>query len=317
MSALSIPINEPLGIVVADGLAVNVMTLVGFTALVYNHLLTFVDEVDLVWRPRIGVVSSIFLINRYGVPLVLIVDLYESFGLANNATLFCKAWTILQSYLTIASFMSIHAVVAWRLYAIYNGRRAVGRLLCAAGTVYAVSSTGITTACLIPIISELRPYHHACVGTVPDYLWSIWLPSVVFESFLFVLTVNSLRRQRNLTSLSLLLYRDGMLYFVAVTLCSLFSLLVWALAGPTFLGLARYFALAMVNIAGARLILNLKAFAAARRDNTSWETTSPRSLDCIATAGLFGDSGAPRGDAVDVEMYSIERECQQLGTRLR
>ncbi|KAI0916218.1 hypothetical protein AcV5_003217 [Taiwanofungus camphoratus] len=192
----------------------------GFTALIYDHILTFGDEVNYIWNNRMGLVSIIFLLNRYIVPLVLVVDIYESIGLAAKTTLFCKVWTVVQSYLTIASFMSIHAIVAWRVYALHGGQTWIGRFLWIAAVVYVSSSTVIITVALVPIISHLQPEYHECVGSIPPYLWAAWLPSVIFETLLFALTIVAMLRQeqrRSFSTLSLLLYRDGMLYFVAVT----------------------------------------------------------------------------------------------------
>ncbi|OSD07961.1 hypothetical protein PYCCODRAFT_1497769 [Trametes coccinea BRFM310] len=335
-AAMEVPFSESLETLLVHGIAVRVMTLVGFTALLYDHIATFTDEVTFIWTARKGVVSAIFLLNRYCIPVVLALDIYESFGNAAASILFCKIWTVVQSYLTILSYISIHAIVAWRLYAIFNGKAWIGRLLWIAGFLNFAIAAGITTASLIPTIANLQPYHHACVGNAPDYIWSIWLPSVFFETLLFGLTIKAMLyqgQQHSFTSLSLLLYRDGMLYFVAVTLCSLFSLMVWALAGPDLLGLARYFALAMVNIAGSRLVLNLKAFAASANpdEDLSWdEPVSPRSpanSHYRSVAIRFDDrvrhqydeeslSGMQSG-AFDLELYAIERDSQQLGTRLR
>ncbi|KAH9919487.1 uncharacterized protein BXZ73DRAFT_104959 [Epithele typhae] len=255
------PFNEPLETLLVHGTAVNVMTLVGFTALLYDHFITFTDEIHLIWRARKGIVSTIFLLNRYIVPMMLALDIFETFGDVSHLLTFCKVWTVIQSYLTITSFISVHAIVAWRVYAIYNGHQWILRLLWIVGSLNFLVSAAITTASLIPIISTLQPYHHACVGSVPDYIWSIWLPSVVFETLLFGLTVVAMH--------------------VVLRCCNILlplSLMVWALAGPDLLGLARYFALAMVNIAGSRLILNLKAYADARQGGDSdldWDVVPP------------------------------------------
>ncbi|KAH9849414.1 hypothetical protein C2E23DRAFT_391240 [Lenzites betulinus] len=336
MSSLpDVPFAEPLETLLQHGSAVRVMTLVGFVALLYDHLITLTDEVNLIWKGKKGVVSTVFLLNRYCIPVVLALDIYESFGNAAASIAFCKAWTVVQSYVTIMSYISIHAIVAWRLYAIFKGRAWVAWVLWIAGFLNFAISSGITTASLIPIIANLHPYHHACVGSAPNYIWAIWLPSVFFETLLFGLTITAMIYQgqnHSLTTLSLLLYRDGMLYFVAVTFCSLFSLMVWALAGPDLLGLARYFALAMVNIAGARLILNLKAYAASRNpdDDLTWDpphwsaATSPIAPRFRFPSDVRGSPTSseaegcyPRTEAFDLEMYAIEREDQNIGARLR
>lgn len=88
-------------------------------------------------------------------------------------------------------FATYPAIVAWRVYAIYNGQRWICRLLWIAGSLNFAIAAGISTASLIPIICEchclpvhcpstqhflgyaderisadLRPFHHACVGNV-------------------------------------------------------------------------------------------------------------------------------------------------------
>ncbi|CDO74762.1 hypothetical protein BN946_scf185001.g10 [Trametes cinnabarina] len=318
---MDVPLSESLETRLVHGTAVNVMTLVGFTALLYDHIVTFTDEVNFIWKARKGVVSTIFLLNRYCIPVVLALDIYvwePTDPIAIHK--FCKIWTVVQSYLTILSYISIHAIVAWRLYAIFNGKAWVSRLLWIAGFLNFAIAAGIATASLIPTIADLQPYHHACVGKAPDYIWSIWLPSVIFETLLFGLTIKAMLhqgQQHSFTSLSLLLYRD---------VCSLFSLMVWALAGPDLLGLARYFALAMVNIAGSRLVLNLKAFAASNNhdEDLTWDepvsARSPQQSHYRSVVLRFADEESLCGlqtGAFDLELYAIERDSQQLGTRLR
>jgi len=325
MSALDVPFTPSLETVIRHGAAVQAMTLAGFVVLLYDHILTFDFEVDLIWRAKAGLVSVIFLLNRYIVPLLLIVDLFEMFDLPTNSQTLCKVWTTIQSVFTIASFMSIHTIVAMRVYALYNGKRWVGRFLWVASVLYLVSSTAIIAMAHVNVIPDLQPEHHQCVGSIPSFLWAAWLPSIIFETILFILTLIAMiehdNKRRSFNTLTVILYRDGMLYFVVVSLCSLFSLLVWAFADPTLLGLARYFALAIVNVAGSRLVLNLKSYSAEMKREEEWGSTMPHSD--------FGFASPPRNppardgsdntseSSFDLEMYYVEREDQNIGERLR
>ncbi|KAJ3540978.1 hypothetical protein NM688_g6152 [Phlebia brevispora] len=347
--------NAPLGCLANHHF---VHAVAGFVALLYDHILTRSNfgaqldlEVDLIWRARPGFVSVVFLLNRYIVPLVLIVDTYGEFlfierarsqshfwvvelsGVAPNSVMFCKVWTVVQSYLTIASFMSIHAVMAIRVYALHSGRRCMRWFLWISDPyhrhVFIIDAKRII---LKRDSSEtLQPLDHQCVGTVPSYLWLAWLPTVVFESLLFAVTLIALIEQddcRSLSRLTLILYRDGMLYFVAVTFCSTFCLLVWALAPPTLNGLARYFALAIVNITASRMVLNLKSYSASRRRPAVFTDSGffdqqpsfafiPRSLPPSPQLSQHHAGSSSPMSSFDLEMYAIEREYQQLGTKLR
>ncbi|KAI0821501.1 hypothetical protein BC629DRAFT_1587759 [Irpex lacteus] len=332
MSSLDIPLSYET--VVLHGAAVKALAIVGLTALLYDHLLTLDSEIDLIWRARTGFVSVIFLLNRYIVPLMLIVDTYELSGVAADSVTFCRIWTATQSVLTLASFMSIHAIVSIRVYALHSGRAWIRRVLWISGSLYFFSTVAFIVWSGIPVIfhkADIQPVHHACVGTMPSYIWLVWLPTVIFESLLFLLTLVallSLDSGQSFSDLTVILYRDGTIYFVAVTICSSFCLLVWAFAPETLNGLARYFALAMVNIVSSRMILNLKAFAASKRPAVSTSdsplTHSPSpfvsyapSTPRAAYPHRSPDRSPSPTSTFDLEMYTIEREYQQLGTKLR
>ncbi|KAK7691476.1 hypothetical protein QCA50_004875 [Cerrena zonata] len=332
---MSIPggvgLSQSIETIIRHGAAVRSMTLAGFTILAYDHILTFSQEVDLIWRASsFSFASAIFLFNRYTVPLMLIVDIYEFFGVADDSAMFCKVWTGLQSVLTVMSFMSIHAIAALRIHALHNGKVWVKHLLWIAGAIYFLSSASIIVTAQVQLLPNMQPFHHACVGQIPWFLWMVWLPSVIFESVLFTLTVCAMLdadRRRTLNTLSHILFRDGMLYFIVVSFCSLFSLLVWAFADPSLSGLARYFALAVVNIAGSRMVLNLKSYAASQSFSgltSSWGNITPSTTVRFPATYVSAQRPDPIGtkssrsyvDLVDLEMHAIERDNQQVGTRM-
>lgn len=81
------------------------------------------------------------------------------------------------------------------------------------------------------------------------------------------------------------------------------------------------FALAAVNIAGSRLVLNLKSYAASVRLQ-SWTAPLPVATPKTdehrenAQARAVEDCVPENGDrSFDLEMYSVQRNSQQLGTK--
>ncbi|KAG9109210.1 hypothetical protein FRC07_008354, partial [Ceratobasidium sp. 392] len=92
--------------------------------------------------------------------------------------------------------------------------------------------------------------------------WTCWIPALLFESFLFALTVMKAiehSKESINTPVLYVLYRDGAVYFVIICLCSVFNMAVWIAAPASLVGLAKYFVLAIVPAMGARLVLNLKS----------------------------------------------------------
>ncbi|KAG8698239.1 hypothetical protein FRC09_007338 [Ceratobasidium sp. 395] len=61
------------------------LTFAGFVVLLYDHLLTLGDEIELIWSRPGNIVSIIFLVNRYMTPLVLVVDVYALMLMRANA----------------------------------------------------------------------------------------------------------------------------------------------------------------------------------------------------------------------------------------
>jgi hypothetical protein len=53
---------------------------VGLVALLYDHILTFPEEVSLIWRSPPSFSKYAFILNRYLVPLALITTAFEMCG---------------------------------------------------------------------------------------------------------------------------------------------------------------------------------------------------------------------------------------------
>jgi len=66
----------------------------GLAFLVYDHIISFNDEVELVWKAKWTFPKATFLLLRYAVPCALIVHNYQSSGLTllQKPDAFCQAW---------------------------------------------------------------------------------------------------------------------------------------------------------------------------------------------------------------------------------
>lgn len=51
------------------------VAIVRFTILCWDHVITFADEVDLIWCKRKGPFGYLFLLNRYIMPLGFVVNI--------------------------------------------------------------------------------------------------------------------------------------------------------------------------------------------------------------------------------------------------
>jgi len=63
-----------------DTTLTNYVAFIGFTILVWDHIITFDDEVKYIWRRRKTLLTCLFLINRYFTPLGFIGNLIAYFS---------------------------------------------------------------------------------------------------------------------------------------------------------------------------------------------------------------------------------------------
>ncbi|KAG9093037.1 hypothetical protein FRC06_011706 [Ceratobasidium sp. 370] len=211
------------------------MGVAGYALLIYDHILTFPGEVELVWRAdKRNIVTWLFLVNRYVVPIVLGIDLYDKGGLAGHLTKsFCQIWFVIEGYLNVLSFAAVHALVAMRVNAVWGRRKWVTMLLRASGSMYIVGTLAILSPGLFQVLGEQA------------------FPKPVARYMLTGIFASQTRLNRTLSSTFAL----GQL---RLTLCSIFPLIVW-LAGPsTLVAMPKYFTMAVVNVMGFRLVLNLR-----------------------------------------------------------
>ncbi|KAL5526524.1 hypothetical protein ACEPAF_8248 [Sanghuangporus sanghuang] len=291
------------------------LTLSGFALLLYDYSLT----VELIWKAPKSHISFIFLANRYIVPLMLAVDIYDRLGLASSPSH--------HAYLTFISFMSLHGLVAMRIHALFGGGKRMKLLLWSSWVVYVILTMILLGIALWHGQATLtvEPYFNTCYEEISSMLWTVWLPSLLLESLLFTLTtLKAIREAKNNVyhPITSILYRDGILYFLTFSMSTLFCMFVWMVGSNESVGLAKYWATAVVNVAGSRLVLSLKANARAFQTSRSRTrvTVGQSSSFLIGSMWTFNDpqfrdSGCGMSDDYlldcdDRKLY----ELPQLGT---
>lgn len=242
-----------------------IMGVVGFTVMMYDHVLTFTDEVQYIWKAKKTPVVFMFLLNRYVTPIVLSIDLYDKGGISSYTSKeFCVNWYLVEATWYVIAFGITHALVAMRVAAIWGRPRWIVILLV---TLWVVYFSTTTTILLISIIRGANTVHFEpllklCYLSITSFLWACWVPPLLLETVLFVLScIQAFRAGRYATRTPIIyvLFRDGALHFTVIVFCSIFNMVTWIVAPPTLVALAKYFGLAIVNTMISRLVLNLRS----------------------------------------------------------
>ncbi|EJD39971.1 hypothetical protein AURDEDRAFT_187189 [Auricularia subglabra TFB-10046 SS5] len=244
------------------------LTVAGTTLFLYDWAITFSDEVEHIWRGRINTVKSLYLYNRIVTPLILAVDLYDKGGLATNLTpTVCKASLLFDGWGTVLSFASIHWIVALRVWTLYGRSRAVLYFFILLFGAYFISTAIIWGFAGAEISKTIYPSPllvRMCYTVIPSWMWYLWIPSIGFETIIFVLTVYKAWQHWQTdvnTPILTVLYRDGFLYFFVISCLSLVNLFIWLWAPHSLAILLKYFSLPVINVAAFRLVLDLRTTA--------------------------------------------------------
>ncbi|KZT37398.1 hypothetical protein SISSUDRAFT_864056 [Sistotremastrum suecicum HHB10207 ss-3] len=140
---------------------------------------------------------------------------------------------------TILVMGSIHWLVVLRIWSLYERSRIMLLILTFVFLIYFIATAAIWAISVNFMKASFTPSSlNICVGTIAPWLWTIWIPSLLLETFLFVLlfikSIQHYRKKVNTPVLSVL-YFDGFLYFLVISSCSLFNLFVWLLAPVSML----------------------------------------------------------------------------------
>ncbi|KAF8803986.1 hypothetical protein BYT27DRAFT_7170423 [Phlegmacium glaucopus] len=200
--------------------ACKYLAVVGLVFLVYDHILSFADEVELIWKARWTFPKAIFLILRYSVPCALIVHNYQLAALStvDEPGNSCQVWFNIVVCLGMATTAIGNFLVLLRLWVIRNRNRI---FICSTLVLFLVAHVA-SIACVVVVLINVTPslvfdpQMSTCVIERRSVLGSLYAPAVIFDGIALAATFwNALGRSRNQEELSLLQYlrQDGF-YFV-------------------------------------------------------------------------------------------------------
>ncbi|KAG8958039.1 hypothetical protein FRC03_009523 [Tulasnella sp. 419] len=240
------------------------LAVAGYVVMLYDHITTFSDEVDLIWLKPMNAVSIFFLINRYGAPIVLAIDLYDKGGLARNLSKqFCTGWFWAESLFQGVFHALTHAMVAFRVRALWGRTNVIDWTLGTLFMLYFVATLTIAVAASVPLSDKFYfdESLHLCFVQITEWFYWVWIPALLYEAVLFAMTsvkAFQFHKKNMMMPVARILYRDGIFYFLVIAACMIFNVLAWTVFPPTLVAIAKYFGFSMVNTMGSKLVLNLR-----------------------------------------------------------
>ncbi|KAE9390329.1 hypothetical protein BT96DRAFT_1002400 [Gymnopus androsaceus JB14] len=227
--------------------------------IVYDHLLTLDNELELIWRSSWSIGKILFIINRYYTLISVVVNNYALFGTLSLRFFHWQGWTGL-----IACMIS-ETILQMRLYALYNLNKKILGLMVGSFLLASASSATIMGIVLRQFNAVSVPQLGCMPAQLPpSYFYTFWIPILAFESLLCVLALvrgfqtyrarGSLFQSERLVGV---LIRDSVCYYVVMFQAYLVCLLIWLL-NIDLLEVPIGFTIAFSCVLGNRVILNVK-----------------------------------------------------------
>lgn len=260
-----------------DANATRYVNGVGLVIVLYDHMITFHDEVRLVWQARSSFAKWLFLCNRYLVPTTLIwVAIFMNnftdnvLGSDNN----CRRFFAISSVFGVLSVAIANVLVLLRVVNLWERSRRVACILFIGFLMSFCTTIALITTSLTKLLPSLfyKPQVHMCVVTVPIAEFkAVWASPMLFEVIvLLAVCLNAFDRPHiQNCEVKRGLIRDGIGFFAALTALRLFNLLLTSVVKPSLTVLGVFFVWAMTTV-----VLNRALFSILRTtvDARSWDT---------------------------------------------
>ncbi|EJU04512.1 hypothetical protein DACRYDRAFT_21024 [Dacryopinax primogenitus] len=259
---------------VANAFATSYIEAAAMTALIYDHLLTLAEEIELIWKSSFSLVKILFLINRYSVLGVMLVQTWSMAGYATglNDHVCRNLFFAVSTWQLIAGGGISPFLLFLRVWSIYGRTRTVQVVvggLCAANFIAILISATLNIWILLGNI-YYAPQINRCVCTQrPEYVWVIWVTPLIYETVIFGMIAYKTwthMREDIQTPIITALWQDGILYFTVLVAVRLYTILAWIVAPPSLFFMGIYLMLATITTMASRTILHLRA-AARQRDS--------------------------------------------------
>ncbi|KAF9458920.1 hypothetical protein BDZ94DRAFT_1312825 [Collybia nuda] len=232
-----------------------------YVILIYDHALTFSDEVERIWKQKISGAAVLFLINRYLTPLqfMIVINAFHDPIWTPSVGVSSVIYD-LPGASTVALIAVCELIMILRVYALYGRSGPIlGFLMILWIIQITLSSISLTHG--FPV--SLPPGLVGCILTGEGPLFpAIWIMPLVTDFSVFLLMLwksrDYIRQTRSTRTINVFL-RDGSLYFLVICMANLLNTLLFVMAESDLKVIGASFSQLITATMISRLVINLRS----------------------------------------------------------
>lgn len=259
---------DELGLIEEDLSTIYATILVGFagfTVLVYDHFITFADEVRYIWYTSRGLFTYLFLTNRYLIPLGFIVNLYAYLADWNPET--CARYVRYEGAMTVIGINIVGLMMFLRVRALYSKNKivvfSVASLL---ALEFGVNAWLLTHGTPVTHIGPRYPCTMVFdAGLTKVAAASAWLP-LLYDTVVMTLTAFKVYKTRSVSGyfnspILQTILAEGMVYYSVIFSIALTLAIMIAVAPPGIQNITAQLELLLTVAMMSRVTIDLKKHA--------------------------------------------------------
>ncbi|KAL0949006.1 hypothetical protein HGRIS_009105 [Hohenbuehelia grisea] len=236
----------------------------------YDYILTFGDELTLVWGEPWSLGKALFVLTRYPAFVDIGMTLYHNIAFSVTVAQ-CILLYEITGWMFIAGMVIAELILLIRVWALWGRTKRIAALL-AIVSVVGIIITAITfsrfhTAQTFILMDDIAPSIPGCFSTGgTDIVFVGYLILMSFEILILVLMlIKGVQHFRHLSSSFLVtFYQDGIMYYAFLLGISIINVVVLLTGPPEYANLLTTLQRTLHSLLSARVLLHLRQSASRR-----------------------------------------------------
>lgn len=245
---------------ISQTLVYQYIQITSIVILYYDHLITLDAEIKYIWSRKSKKIAIAFLIMRYaGLIVMTMVYIFQCFFLILNNSFMERlslAGIMPTDILMMATEFYVEALILWRIYALYKkNKRLIFGLFCLGVSIIVIAAVMLLKArSSNPNMTRLQ--RNLCYSAA-------WIGLFFWDAIMVALTIIKTYQGMNVhrvfsrKSMVFIIFKDGVLYFVALAISCLGNMFTDLFAPDPLRGCFSLLNVSMAINLSCRMIINV------------------------------------------------------------